>query len=105
MNLWGGKWINAGKVSDIAEGGSIILQAENKKIALFKSGGKFYAIDNLCPHRGAPLADGHVENCRVTCSWHAWEFDLKTGECLTVPDGKVKAYAVKIEKDEVFVRE
>lgn len=99
-----GKWIHAGKVSDFREGVGILLEAEKNKIALFESGGKFYAIDNLCPHKGAPLAHGHVEDCRLTCSWHAWEFDLKTGECFTLPEAAVKTYPVKIEGGEIYVK-
>ena len=97
------QWIHAGKTSDITEGSAIILEHENKKIAIFKSDGKFYAIDNTCPHRGGPLAEGCLENLRVTCPWHAWTFDVKTGACETVPAVKLKTYQVKVDKGGFFV--
>jgi len=98
-------WIKAGKISDIPEGKAIILEAGAKQRALFNSGGKFYAIDNICPHKGASLAEGYVENCQVTCAWHAWSFELDSGKCLTLPGVKLKTYPVKIEKGDVFVQE
>lgn len=97
------EWVLAGKVSDISEGAAIIFEHENKKIAIFKSGGKFYAIDNTCPHRGGPLAEGHLENLEVTCPWHAWTFNLADGVCTTVPGARVKTYRVKIDGDALKV--
>ena len=102
--MWGGRWVRVAKVSDIAEGKAIVVRPQEKAIALFRSGGHFYAIDNLCPHRGAPLAEGNLENNQVTCAWHAWTFDVRTGACETAPEAKVKSYPVKVEKDEIFLK-
>ncbi len=97
-------WTRAAKISDIPEGGGVLLTVEGKKIALLRSEDKYYAIENSCPHRGAPLSLGHAQNCQVTCSWHAWAFDLKTGECLSVPEVKLITYPVKVERDDIFVQ-
>ena len=96
-------WINAGKTSDIDEGKSQVLNVNGKEIALFKIEGKLFAIENICPHRGGPLAEGFLEGSEVTCPWHAWTFDVKTGMCHTVPDTKQPTFKVKIENNEVFV--
>ena len=101
---WIRPWTRAAKVSDISEGQAVVVSIKNKQIALLKSDDHFCAIDNTCPHRGAPLAQGRIEDGQVTCSWHAWKFDVKTGECLTVPEGRIKTYPVKIVKDDVFVK-
>ncbi len=98
------QWIRAAKISDIEEGGAVLFSPEGKSIALFKSGGEFYAIDNVCPHRGGPLHEGSVQNFEVTCPWHAWSFDVKTGACISVPGIRLKAYAVRKEKDDIFVQ-
>lgn len=97
-------WVRAAKTGDVIEGGGVLLNIWERSVALLKSEGKFYAVDNICPHKGASLAEGAAENCRVTCPWHAWSFDLKTGECDTVPGVKIKVYPVKTEKDEIFVQ-
>ena len=96
-------WIKAGKVSDIVEGKSQIANANGKEIALFKVDGKVYALENTCPHRGGPLGEGYLEGSEVTCPWHAWTFDVKTGVCQTMPDMKQPTFPVKIEADDIFV--
>ena len=98
------RWIRAAKISDIAEGAGVVFGPEDQKIAVFKSGGNFFAIDNTCPHRGGPLAEGYVENFEVICPWHAWTFDVKTGACISVPGVQINTYLVKTEGDDVFVQ-
>src|SRR5947209_3150598 len=93
------QWADAGKTLYIPEGGAIVFERDSKKIAIFRFGGKFYAIDNTCPHRGGPLAEGHLENLEVTCPWHAWTFDLASGSCSSVPGARIKTYPVKKEGD------
>ena len=97
------RWVKAAKTSDIADGGGVVFDPEGRKIALFRSAGNFYAVDNTCPHRGGPLAEGFVENLEVTCPWHAWTFDVKTGACTSAPGIQIKSYRTKIENGEVFV--
>lgn len=96
-------WKKACLVSELEEGKSKIASVNGKILALFKSDGAVYALDNSCPHRGGPLGDGHLEGLEVTCPWHAWTFNVKTGICETMPDIKQKTFAVKINKDEVLV--
>ena len=96
-------WREAAKKSDIGEGKSQLVEFDGKVIALFNHKGKFYAVDNKCPHRGGPLVQGHVEDGKVTCPWHAWQFELKTGACDTMPGTQQKCYPVKVEKDEVWI--
>ena len=97
-------WHRVAKKGDFKEDGGQILEIEGQKIALFRAQGKFYAILNQCPHRGGPLVEGQLEGTKVTCPWHAWEFDVSSGECLTLKGGaKQKTYPTKIEKDDVWV--
>ena len=97
-------WHKVAKVSDMADGGAQTLQIDQQPIALFKLGGLFYAIQNACLHRGGPLADGHLEGTVVTCPWHGWEFDVKSGECRTMEGAKLKTYPTKIENEDVFIQ-
>jgi nitrite reductase (NADH) small subunit len=96
-------WIKAGKASELDEGKSQIVNANNKELALFKIEGKVYALENTCPHRGGPLVEGYLEGSEVTCPWHAWVFDVKTGVCQTMPDTKQPTFKVKIESGEILV--
>ncbi len=70
--------------------------SEGRELALYNVHGEFYATDNFCPHKGAPLAAGNLCNYVIECDWHGWEFDVRTGECLTVT-GHIQTYEVVVE--------
>ena len=96
-------WRSAGRVADFLKDAGKTVEMEGLKVALFNVNGKFYAMADACPHRGGPLGEGFLGGSRVTCPWHAWEFDVKTGECSTMKGAKQKTYAIKIENEEVWV--
>jgi nitrite reductase/ring-hydroxylating ferredoxin subunit len=73
------------------------------EIALFNVDGTYYALENACPHQGGPIAEGWVENLTVTCPWHAWCFDLRTGS-LTMGDfALISRFEVRVEQDGVYL--
>ena len=96
-------WHFASKVVDIPKGSGRSVEIAGNWVGLFNVDGKFYAIANGCMHRGGPLGDGHLEGTKVTCPWHALDFDVKTGECSTMPGSKQKTFKVKTEHDEIYV--
>ncbi len=73
------------------------IAVAGKVICLANDAGRYAAIDNACPHRGGPLAEGTLEQGSVLCPWHAWAFDLKTGEADHDRSSKVAVYAVRVE--------
>lgn len=79
------------------------LQIDGKVIALANVGGKFYAIDNVCLHRGGPLAEGELRGNAVTCPWHGWEYDVTTGKAVMNPAVGVQTYAVEVRGDDVYI--
>lgn len=78
-----------------------VVQVEGKEIALFRSEGTVYAIDNHCLHEGGPLGHGLVKEGVVTCPWHLWRFNVRTGEMVEAPSMKVDCFAVKVEGEDV----
>lgn len=73
------------------------------EIALFNVDGNYYALENACPHQGGPIAEGWVEHLTVTCPWHAWCFDLRTGG-LTMGDfALIPRFEVRVEQDGVYL--
>ena len=92
-------FIKVAKLTEMPEGSGKLVEAGGKKIALFNAGGKFYAIDNTCKHRGGPLADGTI----ITCPWHGWEYDITTGTKLDDASVKLGCYAVKADGDDILV--
>jgi len=71
--------VGDGAAADIAPGTAKTVAVDGREIAVFNVGGAFYAIDNICPHQGASLADGWLEGTTITCPWHAWCFNLTDG--------------------------
>jgi nitrite reductase (NADH) small subunit/3-phenylpropionate/trans-cinnamate dioxygenase ferredoxin subunit len=93
-----------GKVSDFEDNQGKAVPVDGRMVAVFRQGDEWYAIDDLCPHMGASLAEGHVEDKTVTCPWHAWRFCIKDGTWEDNPRVKVESFDVKIEGDDVMVR-
>lgn len=94
---------DAGRVEDLPHGKSKTIDLpEGRELALFNVNGEFYAIENSCPHKGAPLSNGLLCEHVIECDWHGWQFDVRTGECLTVTE-KLETYEVVVEGDRVKI--
>ncbi|QPJ66840.1 MAG: Rieske 2Fe-2S domain-containing protein [Candidatus Nitrohelix vancouverensis] len=88
---------------DLPIGKSAIIRAGELEIALFNYKGKYYAIDNKCPHRGAPLGEGRIEECIVICPNHEWRFDLKDGSSHQNPELKITIYPVRTKGGKIYI--
>ena len=71
------------RVDDIPLGEGRAITLDGRRIAIFRAGGGWYALDAVCPHRGGPLADGIVCDRAVICPLHDRRFDLASGAALT----------------------
>ncbi len=92
------------RVEDVAPGTcKTIGLSGGRELALYNVNGEFYATDNFCPHKGAPLAAGKLCEHVIECDWHGWEFDVRTGECLTVPE-TIETHEVVVEDGWITVR-
>ena len=74
-------------------------------VAVFRRGEEILAIGNDCPHQGGSLCDGWVEGEIVVCPLHGWEFDMRTGACMTVPGESVPRYIVTVEDRTIYLEE
>jgi len=95
--------VKVGGVEELSEGHGREVTVEGRKLALFKVNGGFFAIANLCLHRGGPLSEGELNDYKVTCPWHGWKYDVRTGAFDIIPTLKVKAYRVDEKDGELFV--
>lgn len=73
------------------------------EVAVFNLGDEFLAVDNRCPHKNGPLADGLVAGKAVFCPLHNLKINLQTGCALSGGTGQVKAYPVKVIQGQVCV--
>jgi nitrite reductase (NADH) small subunit/3-phenylpropionate/trans-cinnamate dioxygenase ferredoxin subunit len=92
------------RVGELADGEGRTVEVGRKLVAVFREGDRYFAIDDLCPHMGASLSGGYVENGVVTCPWHAWRFRLADGAWADCPRIKIGCYPVRVEGDEVQVQ-
>lgn len=98
-----GKFTELAKTDEIFPGEGKAVNVGNEEIAIFNQNGQFYAIDNVCPHSGAPLAAGEVEDNIVICPWHGWQFDITNGKSTSNPASCLKSYPCKVEGDSILV--
>ena len=89
--------IKVAQKSEVKEGQGKLVGINGKELALFNIKGEFFAIDNTCPHRGGPLAEGWLEENTVTCPLHGWQFDVKTGQNIMPGMSKLTSYKVLVE--------
>ncbi len=97
------EYIRLAGVSDIPSGSCHITEINGRSIVIFNVDGTFFALDNTCAHRGGPLGEGELEGEVVTCPWHSWEYNVRTGMSLTTPSASVKTYEVKTDGNDVKV--
>ena len=97
------EWVGITKTEEVAEGQGVVVESRGKCLAVFNVGGAFHVIDNTCVHRGGPLGEGDLEGEVVSCPWHGWEYNVKTGHCINNPSGHVQVYPVRVEGGEVQV--
>lgn len=107
------------KAEEFEEGSRKIVRVSGREIGIFYLGGQYYALRNVCPHKGAPLCKGRLrpqiyasganevafqrEGEILKCPWHLWEFDLKTGRSLHDEQVRARSYRVAEEEDEVVL--
>lgn len=90
------------KVAELSDGDCRSVQAAGRAVAVVNLQGEFHALDDRCPHEGAPLGQGFVIGESIICPWHAWEFEVRTGLCRRKRQC-VQTYRTSIEGDWVMV--
>lgn len=92
------------KVGAVPDGEGRAFTIDGRVVGVFLIDGEYFAINDLCPHMGASLASGHVEDHAVTCPWHAWRYSVKDGTWLDNPRGvKTDSWPVRLEGDSIQV--
>jgi len=98
-----GEYFRGAKKQDVPEGAGVVSTIQGKDVAIFNLDGEFYAIGNICPHKGGPLGEGEVNGTVVTCPWHGWEIDILKGCHPENEKVKVPTYPVRLVGDNVLV--
>jgi nitrite reductase/ring-hydroxylating ferredoxin subunit len=97
-------WHEVSGAQTLAEDEALGAVLGERPIALVRSGGKFYALDDVCTHQFARLSEGYVEDGCIECPLHQGRFDLATGAATAAPASEpVRVYPVKTENGKVYV--
>jgi nitrite reductase/ring-hydroxylating ferredoxin subunit len=97
-------FVKVATVAEVPPGRGKQVSVNGRQVALFNVAGTFYALEDVCSHRGAPLSEGECEGTEVICPWHGAQFDLTTGAHLSPPATRgVAAFKVQVVGDEVQV--
>jgi nitrite reductase/ring-hydroxylating ferredoxin subunit len=102
------------EATEIPPGGRKIVEVAGRSLGIFNLSGEFFALRNRCPHQGGPLCEGRTfglvearapgeitysrQGEILTCAWHGWEFDIRTGRSWCAPERlRVRRYDVSVE--------
>ena len=98
-------WVVVCSRHDIPAGRGWPVKVGHRRLAIFSTSGGLRAVDNSCSHVGNPIDDASVEGEVMTCPWHGWRYDLRTGDHLTVFGHRpgLRTYPVRCEGDDVLV--
>jgi nitrite reductase (NADH) small subunit len=96
--------IQVGNLEDIPRQGSRVINTAQGEIALFRNvDDQVFALNNRCPHKGGPLAQGIVHGKRVTCPLHSWVIDLDTGAAVAPDVGCAHRHEVRVAHGVLFL--
>lgn len=96
------EFVKVAELCEIRPGECKMTEAHGRAIALFNVDGTIYALDNTCLHRGGPLGEGDLAGEVVTCPWHGWQYNVRTGEKCNDSAKRVVRYEIKIEDGQIM---
>lgn len=96
-------WVSIAEESAISTDAGSTFFVDDIEIAVFRTEGELFAIEGRCPHKGASLGNGALDGGTVTCPWHDWKFDLKTGTGLTNPSSPLTTVPVRVHAGSVEI--
>lgn len=97
------RWLFAANFNELEENQLVVREVEGQSLILARIGDDVVCYQNACAHLGMPLDQGDVKAGILTCSYHSFEYVLKSGECLTVPEVQLHTHAVRVIADKVEV--
>lgn len=97
-------WIDIAALDDIPRRGARVVKTRQGCVAVFRTAeDQVYALDNACPHKAGPLAEGIVHGTSVTCPLHNWVISLETGQAQGADEGQVQTYPASVENGRILL--
>jgi nitrite reductase/ring-hydroxylating ferredoxin subunit len=96
--------IKVATTAELLPGQMRCVIVEGLPIALANVGGTIFAFSDTCRHEGGPLSNGALIGHTVTCPWHGWTYDIRSGKSTVPPLGlHIPTYPVHIDGDSIAV--
>ncbi len=97
-------WIDIADLNDVPKRGARVVKTREGCVAIFRTGAdEVFALDNACPHKQGPLAEGIVHGASVTCPLHNWVISLETGLVQGEDEGQVATYPARVEGGRILL--
>jgi 3-phenylpropionate/trans-cinnamate dioxygenase ferredoxin subunit len=98
------EFVKACALDDVTDGGALRVMIDGVPVAIVRSAGEVYAIQDVCSHANVALSEGEIEDQTIECWLHGSRFDLVTGRPTGLPATvPVPVYPVKIDGDDILV--
>jgi nitrite reductase (NADH) small subunit len=97
------RYVTVARVEDVPPGSVTKVRAGEEELALAHVDGRFYATQAACIHLAGPLGEGLLDGPVLTCPWHGWQYDVRTGENEFDRAIRLRTYDVRVEDGEVKV--
>jgi nitrite reductase (NADH) small subunit len=102
--MTGSELVTVARAEDVPPGTTKEVRVGDAPIALANCGGSFYALQGECLHLKGPLGEGRLdEDCFLTCPWHGWRYDVRTGKNDFDLAIELRTYEVRVEDGHVKV--
>lgn len=97
-------WVKLIGLDLCTAGGGTFVGCGDLELAVFRlsPGDEIIVLENACPHASGNLSGGEVDGNEVSCPWHHWRFDLRTGVCTHSPLAKVVRFRAEVREGFVW---
>jgi nitrite reductase/ring-hydroxylating ferredoxin subunit len=96
-------FVTVARADEVAPGTVVTVHAGETPVALARVGDEFYATQHACMHMHGPLGAGRLEEHRLSCPWHGWQYDVRTGENEFDRAIRLETYEVRVEDGDVKI--
>jgi nitrite reductase/ring-hydroxylating ferredoxin subunit len=96
--------VRVSDANNLAEGEMRVLEITGSKVSVAASGGRLFAFDDTCTHRGCSLGAGELAGTTVTCPCHGSQFDVTSGAVIRGPAQQpVRSRLVEVDGRDLLV--
>jgi nitrite reductase/ring-hydroxylating ferredoxin subunit len=97
------RFVTVARAGEVAPGTVCRVRAGETELALARVGDEFYATQGSCPHLQGPLGEGRLRGHVLSCPFHGWQFDVRSGENEFDGAIRVETYEVRVDDGDVRV--